>query len=162
MQVRGNVLEIGTGSGVLAALSLYRGASSVVATDINPAAVAAARKNVPEAMVLQSDLFENVTGRYHTLIFAAPWSEGTITTPLDYALYDCGVVERFFQQAEEYLEPDGTIWLQYCDAYPGNFSRLFSWIGDNGFAIAREWSYKTWGALVKRDVNVILYEIRRA
>jgi methylase of polypeptide subunit release factors len=155
-----SVLDVGTGSGVLAKLALDRGAPRVTAVDINPAAVAHARKLAPCAMVLHSDLFEKVEGAFDTILFAAPWSEGEIQTPFDYALYDNGVVARFFAGARAHLAPGGRIWLQYCDAFPANFGKLPDWIAGHGFAVARSWSYDTWGQLVKRTVNVILYEIR--
>src|SRR6478735_1841062 len=45
----GSVLEIGTGSGVLSLILLRQGATHVVATDINPAAIDAVRMNAAAA-----------------------------------------------------------------------------------------------------------------
>lgn len=161
MEVVGSVLEIGTGSGVIARYALDQGAKRVVAVDINPAAVAQAMKMAPGAEVFRSDLFSEISGEFDTIIFAAPWSEGVIKKPLDHALYDNGVVERFLMAAGNYLAPEGAIWLQYSDAFPNNFNRLDSWIKNGGFVTEKVWHYETWGALVSRKVRVILYKIVR-
>ncbi|MCX7149748.1 MAG: methyltransferase domain-containing protein [Rhodocyclales bacterium] len=154
------VLDVGTGSGILAKLAYERGVRDVTAIDINPAAVAHARNLLPHVTVLHGDLFENVSGVFDTILFAAPWSEGVIRTMFDHALYDCGVVERFFKNVRPYLATKGRIWLQYCDAFPENFSRLPQWISANGFQVECSWSYMAWGQLARRQVSVILYEIR--
>src|SRR5262245_19387220 len=98
-------LEIGTGSDIIAKIMLEKGAEEVVAADINPFAVAEAKRRVPRAIVLQSDLFEKVEGLFDTIIFAPPWSDGEIEDYFDYAIYDCGVVARFLKDAKQYLAP---------------------------------------------------------
>ena len=153
------VLEIGTGSGILAELAFLKGAKEVVAVDINPAAVKEASKRVPKANVFYSNLFENVTGVYDTIIFAAPWSEGEINKPRDYAIYDCGVTERFFKDVKGYLANNGYIWFQYCDAFINKYNKISEFISRNGLKIYKCWDYKDWGALVKHEVTVFLYKI---
>ena len=155
------VLEIGTGSGVIANFCHQSGAESVIAVDINPHAVNHVKRAYPHIIVLESDLFSKINQQFDDIIFAAPWSVGTIRTPLDYALYDNGVVERFFREANEYLKPEGRIWVQYCDAFEDNFRLFPHWVSSSGFKITDQWSYSTYGRLVKRDVNVILYRIER-
>ena len=72
------VLDMGTGSGVNAILAATRGAD-VVAVDLNPHAVEAARANaerngVPDRIAIsQSDLFENVEGRFDLVVFDPPF-----------------------------------------------------------------------------------------
>jgi methylase of polypeptide subunit release factors len=161
IKVVGDVLEIGTGSGVLAAMCIRKGARSVLAVDINQHAVDYVLANLPAVTSFKSDLFENVNGCFDTIIFAAPWSVGEILRPFDYALYDNGVVQRFFREVEDYLSSNGTIWLQYCDAFEENFIQLPGWIQDGGFKIDAQWAYQTYGQLVNRQVNVILYKITR-
>ena len=161
MDFTGSLLEVGTGSGILAKIALERGADPVVAIDINPYAVANAKQLAAGAQVFESDLFSAVDGRFDNIVFAAPWSEGEIRTPLDYAIYDNGVVARFLSEAASFLNDDGKIWLQYCDAFPNNFNRLRRWIAEGGLDIEQEWRYQTYGQLVKREVNVILYKLVR-
>jgi len=159
LEVGRRVLDIGTGTGVLAEMALKKGAKEVVAVDINPAAVEEASKRVPKAKVLLSGLFDKVEGVYDTIIFAAPWSEGEIHKPLDYAIYDCGVVDRFFREVKRYLKKGGYIWFQYSDAFVNKYNRLNTLLNENGFRVEGCWSYEGWGSLVKRKVRVFLYKI---
>ncbi len=154
------VLDVGTGSGVLAEMAFKKGAMEVTAIDINPAAVKAAADRVPRAKVLHSNLFEKVEDTYDTIIFAAPWSEGEVKKPFDHAIFDTGVSERFFRDVGKYLQKDGRIWFEYSDAFPENFNRLEKLINDNGFVIDKQWSYEDWGELVERNVGVYLFEIK--
>src|SRR5512144_3328712 len=86
------VLDMGTGSGVNAILAATKGAD-VVAVDINPHAVKAARANAARNKVedriaiRRSDLFEAVEGRFDLVVFDPPfrwmkprdWAEASIT-----------------------------------------------------------------------------------
>jgi methylase of polypeptide subunit release factors len=159
MEIYGDVLDMGTGSGVLSEMALRKGAKSVTSVDINPAAVRQASKRVPEAKVLLSDLFEKVEGRFDNIIFAAPWSEGEVSQPFDHAIFDTGVSERFFQKVKAYLKEGGSVWFEYSDAFPDNFKRIVGFIEENGFIVRAQWSFQDWGKLVKREVGVYLYRI---
>ena len=159
MAVGERALDMGTGSGVLAELAFRLGAREVVAADINPAAVKQARKRVPKARVVHSNLFEDVKGVFDTIIFAAPWSDGEIKKPLDYALYDTGVVNKFLKEAKSYLKEGGYLWVQYSDAFPGKYEQFKASIENHGLKILDSWSQKCWGALVKKEVGVILFKI---
>lgn len=74
--VRGNVLEIGTGSGVVLAALAGLGAGGLVGTDIEPAAIEQAggmlRRAGIEAELLLGDLWAPVAGRRFDLIVANP------------------------------------------------------------------------------------------
>lgn len=86
------VLDMGTGSGVNAILAARNGAE-VLAVDINPHAVEAARANVERngvadrVAVGRSDLFHEVEGRFDLVVFDPPfrwmkprdWAEASIT-----------------------------------------------------------------------------------
>lgn len=63
------VLDVGTGSGILAICAAKLGAGSVSACDIDPIAVRVAKENceangVPEVSCFESDLLDAVTGTY--------------------------------------------------------------------------------------------------
>lgn len=72
------VLDMGTGSGVNAVLAASR-ATDVVAVDVNPHAVEAARANAAangvgdRIVVLKSDLFDAVEGTFDLIVFDPPF-----------------------------------------------------------------------------------------
>ena len=109
------VLEIGTGSGYIAS-ELFRSVK-IIATDINPHAVASARKTGVE--VIRTDLFSGICGTFDLVIFNPPYLPTLLEERLDdwleYAL-DGGetgriVIERFARGVTEVLAPSGRILL---------------------------------------------------
>ncbi|MFH1009443.1 MAG: 50S ribosomal protein L11 methyltransferase [Candidatus Latescibacterota bacterium] len=119
------VLDMGTGSGVLALLAARLGATEVVTTDANPNAVENARLNVKRLAMEDvvrvcgpSDLFEGLSGEvFDVILFNAPWVQGKATTLYDRAIYDEGyaLIGRFFASVGEHLAWDGRILLQYSN-----------------------------------------------
>lgn len=121
-------LEVGTGTGVLAIL-LARAGARVVATDLEPAAVACARENAAalgaaEAIeVVEADLFppRSAPGsgddRFDLVVANPPWLPAAAHTPLDRAVYDPGgaFLARFLAGAPARLAPGGEVWLVLSD-----------------------------------------------
>jgi release factor glutamine methyltransferase len=110
------VLEVGTGSGYVAASVLGR-AASVVATDINPHAVECARARGVAAV--RTDLFSGLSGPFDIVLFNPPYlptlPEERIDDWLEYAL-DGGptgrvVIERFIADVGRVLSPFGRVLL---------------------------------------------------
>lgn len=88
------VLDLGTGSGIVAIAAARGGAGHVVATDINPAAVRCAAGNVRRyglevrVQIRQGDLFEPVRGEQFDLIVSnPPFFRGEPKSPGEYAYY---------------------------------------------------------------------------
>jgi methylase of polypeptide subunit release factors len=144
-----SVIDIGTGTGVLAILAAQMGAKSVDACDINKNAVECAENNIkisgmkninPE--VIHSDLFDNIKALYDVIIFNAPWVKGTPQNLYELAIYDDGyaLVSRFMEQAPAHLNHDGVILLQYSDISQkngdGSMDNLNNIIEQNGLYIA--------------------------
>lgn len=110
------VLEVGTGSGYVAA-GLSGRAAAVVATDINPHAVRCARAR--GLAVVRADLFSGLSGPFDLILFNPPYLPTApgerIDDWLEYAL-DGGptgrvVIERFIADAGRVLSPFGRILL---------------------------------------------------
>jgi len=116
------VLDMGTGSGIQAITAGHK-ASKVIAIDINPEAVKFARINVKAnnlentISVLEGDLFAPLKQQplFNTVLFTPPYMEGSPETGFDHALYDRNkqLIKRFFQEAGNYIKPDGYIQMLY-------------------------------------------------
>jgi len=109
------VLEIGTGSGYIAAA--LKEVVDVIATDINPHAVYAAKQKDVE--VVRTDLVSGLRGPFDLLIFNPPYlptlDEEKIDDWLEYAL-DGGadgrmIIERFAKEIGKVLAPKGRVLL---------------------------------------------------
>ncbi|MFD4191216.1 methyltransferase [Amycolatopsis thermoflava] len=112
--------DIGTGTGVLAAVLARRGVPEVVATDISPVAVACARENVrrlglPQVRVMEADLFP--AGRADLVVCNPPWLPGAAHSPLDAAVFDPGsrMLTGFLGGVAAHLAPSGEAWLVLSD-----------------------------------------------
>ena len=113
--------DIGTGTGVLAAVLAHRGVKRVVATDNDPRALICARANIKrlgmtgKVDVVQADLFPPSTAlpKAGLIVCNPPWLPARPSAPLEHAIYDfesrmlrgflAGVAERLAQQGEAWL-----------------------------------------------------------
>jgi release factor glutamine methyltransferase len=107
------VLDLGTGSGA-SALAAARAGCSVVASDINPAAVRCTRINAllneVESLVdvRLGDLFEPVQNEtFDVVLFNPPYYRGTPRDELDRAWRSPDLIERFAAQLGSHLTPAG-------------------------------------------------------
>ncbi|MFD2796975.1 methyltransferase [Promicromonospora vindobonensis] len=113
--------DLGTGTGVLAAVLARRGAGLVVATDINPRAVACARANLhrlglaERARVVEADLWPD--GGADLIVCNPPWLPARPTSALELGIYDAGsdLLHRFLDGLAEHLTPAGEGWLVLSD-----------------------------------------------
>jgi methylase of polypeptide subunit release factors len=113
----GTAFDIGTGTGVLAILLAKRGLKRIIATDIEPRAVACARDNIQrlglDIEVQQRDLFPD--GKADLVVCNPPWLPGTAHSPLHAAVYDQGMLQGFLGALPEHLNPGGEAWLVMSD-----------------------------------------------
>ncbi len=115
-----DVLDMGTGSGVLA-IAAARRARSVVALDVNPDAVRCARDNAErngvEVDVRESDLFAALRPeeRFDTILFNPPYMEGEPGDRFGRALHDPGkaIASRFLAEAGRHLAAGGHLLVLY-------------------------------------------------
>ncbi len=114
------VLDMGTGSGVNGIAAAAREAT-VVAVDVNPVAVAAARQNAElnglkdRIETLQSDVFENVSGFFDLIVFDPPfrWFAPRDLRERGTADENYGALTRFFSEVGDHLAANGRIILSF-------------------------------------------------
>jgi SAM-dependent methyltransferase len=141
----GVAFDIGTGTGVLAALLARRGVGRVVATDMDARALACARDNIARlgltahVDVLEADLFPE--GRAALVVCNPPWVPARPGSSLERGIYDegSGMLKRFLGALRGHLEPGGEGWLLLSDLaeHLGLRSRaeLIGWIEAAGLTV---------------------------
>lgn len=113
--------DIGTGTGVIAALLAERGVEHVIATDSNPKAIECARENIRalklenQIKLREADLFPE--GRADLIVCNPPWLPGRPASSLEHAIYDQDqrMLKGLLHGARAHLNPDGEIWLILSD-----------------------------------------------
>ena len=122
------VLEIGTGTGMISILCAENGANNVVATDINPAAVANAKYNAAmlaegldieiRQVPLKSPGAFSIIGqkeRFDLIFSNPPWEDGSIDKPADHAYYDpsFALMDSLLDGLPKFLYANGRCLLAY-------------------------------------------------
>ncbi|MCL6263186.1 class I SAM-dependent methyltransferase [Craterilacuibacter sp. RT1T] len=137
--------DIGTGSGVLAAVLARRGVTQVVATDQDARALACAAENLQrlgldaQVTLQQADLFPE--GQAALIVCNPPWLPAKPTSPVEYAVYDpdSRMLRGFLQALAPHLTAKGEGWLIMSDLaeHLGLRSRdaLLGWIADAGLVV---------------------------
>jgi SAM-dependent methyltransferase len=128
--------DIGTGTGVLAALLARRGVRDVVATDISERAVACARDNVQRLgmgtaiTVVHADLFP--PGRADLVVCNPPWLPATPTSALEAGIYDrrSRMLTGFLRGLPDHLSDGGEAWLVLSDLAELLGLRTRDWLDD--------------------------------
>lgn len=113
--------DIGTGSGVLAAVLARRGIAHVVATDQDERALACARDNLArlglagQVEVVQADLFPQ--GRAPLVVCNPPWLPARPGSTIERAVYDpdSRMLSGFLNGLTAHLTPGGEGWLILSD-----------------------------------------------
>lgn len=142
---RALAFDIGTGTGVIAALLARRGVDRVVATDTNERALACARDNlvrlgVQERVQLQAvDLFPS--GQAPLVVCNPPWVPARGQSALERAVYDpdSQMLRGFLSGLAAHLAPGGEGWLILSDLaeHLGLRTRdvLLEWIAAGGLTV---------------------------
>lgn len=137
--------DIGTGTGVLAALLAKRGVAKVVATDMSHRALACARDNLArlgvtdQVELLEADLFP--PGKAGLIVCNPPWVPARPSSPIEYAVYDpdSRMLKGFLAGLAAHLEPGGEGWLIISDLaeHLGLRTReeLLGWIAAAGLKV---------------------------
>lgn len=137
--------DIGTGTGVLAAILAHRGVSKVVATDSESRALHCAQDNLQQlglhskVQVVQQDLFPE--GCADLIVCNPPWLPGKPGSNLEHAIYDheSRMLRGFLQGVKAHLNPQGQAWLVMSDLaeHIGLRTRaqLLEWIAQAGLQV---------------------------
>ena len=113
--------DIGTGTGVLAAVLAQRGVERIIATDQDPRALACARENltrlglIERVEVIEADLFPE--GRAPLVVCNPPWIPARPSSPIEHAIYDpeSHMLLGFLNGLAAHLTPEGEGWLILSD-----------------------------------------------
>ena len=113
--------DIGTGTGVLAAILARRGFGRVIATDQDPRALACARENLERLQLADrvtvepADLFP--AGRATLVVCNPPWVPARPSSPLERGIYDpeSRMLLGYLSALPAHLEPGGEGWLVLSD-----------------------------------------------
>lgn len=113
--------DIGTGTGVLAALLAHRGVQHIVATDQDPRAIACAHENIhrlgldKHVKLIQTDLFP--AGRAPLIVCNPPWIPARPHAAIEHAIYDpdSSMLRGFLNGLHAHLDPAGEGWLILSD-----------------------------------------------
>ncbi|MFZ3019339.1 MAG: class I SAM-dependent methyltransferase [Gallionella sp.] len=137
--------DIGSGTGVLAAVLARRGVKHIVATDQDARALACARENLSrlglgeQVEVVQADLFPE--GRAPLIVCNPPWVPARPSSPIEYAIFDpdSRMLRGFLSGLAAHLSPGGEGWLILSDLaeHLGLRSRdeLLAWIDAAGLKV---------------------------
>lgn len=141
-------MDIGTGTGVVAALLAKRGVPNIVATDNQPRALACAQDNLQrlgltnKVKVFEADLFPPYS-QADLIVCNPPWLPAKANAPIEHAVYDpdSRMLKAFLAGVKAHLNPNGEAWLIMSDLAeqiglrkPGE---LAGWIADAGLEIVQ-------------------------
>ncbi|GJG93399.1 class I SAM-dependent methyltransferase [Cupriavidus pauculus] len=137
--------DVGTGTGVLAALLAERGVKRVVGTDQDPRALGCARENMArlgldkQVEIIDADLFPE--GRAPLVVCNPPWVPARPSSPIEHAVFDpdSRMLRGFLNGLAAHLAPGGQGWLILSDfaEHLGLRSRdeLLGWIDAAGLKV---------------------------
>lgn len=163
--------DIGTGTGVLAAVLVQRGVQRIVATDLEDRALACAAENLQRlgcadrVALVKTDLFP--PGRAPLVVCNPPWLPGKPAASIEHALYDpdSRMLRGFLRGLPAHLTPQGQGWLILSDLaeHLGLRSRaqLLEWIEQAGLRVVTSRSIRPRHAKAS-DAGDVLHAARMA
>lgn len=117
-----SVLDMCTGTGIIASTALKNGAKSVVAVDINPESISLCKSKGINA--INSNLFENIKDKFDVITCNPPYLPEDERENEDSALATTGgkngdeFILEFLKEAKEHLNKEGIILLLVSSLTP--------------------------------------------
>ncbi len=115
------ILDVGCGSGIIGIYCALNGAKKVISVDINQKAIKNTKENIKANKikdiieVIQSDLFENVTGSFDYIFGNLPISDTPGTWDLETSTID--LIKKFISQCKMHIKKGGRAYFTwYSDA----------------------------------------------
>jgi methylase of polypeptide subunit release factors len=113
--------DIGTGTGVIAAILVNRGVKQVIATDNSERALRCATENIRQLslaqyiQVQQADMFPE--GKADLIVCNPPWLPAKANAPIEHAIYDpnSAMLKGYLNGIQTHLNADGEAWLVMSD-----------------------------------------------
>ena len=142
--------DIGTGTGVIAAILVTRGIKAVIATDnsiraLNCAAENIEKLNLKQYITLeQADLFPSGHKKADLIVCNPPWLPAKANAPIEHAIYDPNstMLKGFLSGVKAHLNDDGEAWLILSDLAEHLGLRandeLQKWIRDAGLSVVEK------------------------
>ena len=139
--------DIGTGTGVIAAILVTRGIKAVIATDNSVRALNCAAENIEKLNLKQyitleqANLFPSGHKKADLIVCNPPWLPAKANAPIEHAIYDpnSAMLKGFLSGVKAYLNDDGEAWLILSDlaVHLGLRSdeELQKWIADAGLSV---------------------------
>jgi methylase of polypeptide subunit release factors len=109
--------DIGTGTGVIAAVLVARGVQQVIATDTSGRALQCAAENIQrlnmqtKISLVETSLFPE--GKADLIVCNTPWVPAKVNTPIERSIYDpkSQMLKGFLNGAKARLNANGEAWL---------------------------------------------------
>ena len=164
--------DIGTGTGVLAAVLAKRGVAKIIATDSNLQALVCAQENInqlgfsAQVKITQAHLYpSNNAGLADLIVCNPPWLPAKANSPIEHAIYDpeSQMLKGFLAGLKTHLAIKGEGWLILSDIaeHLGLRTReeLNTWITAAGLEVIEKLDVKPQHAK-SQDKSDALYDAR--
>jgi len=164
---KGDVLDIGTGSGIQAeAAASNSKVKSVLAADIQKEVIVHCKQTIKNKKITfkVSDLFKNVKGKFDTIIFNPPYLPNELNLKdirLDGGKKGYEVIGNFLNSVNEYLKPDGVVMIVFSllskkdkvDEFIANNMLEFEELSKEHIFFEDIYVYKIWKNDVLKEVE---------
>lgn len=163
--------DIGTGSGVIAAILAKRGIKKIIATDQDDRALACAKENLtrlnllPQVDLTKTNLFPD--GKAALIVCNPPWIPARPNAAIEYAIYDqdSKMLRGFLAGLSKHLLPSGEAWLIMSDLAEHlglrSAQEFWNWIDVSGLEVIGKMDIRPRHAKVN-DSSDTLHQARAA